>query len=357
MTGAAGKRRACFGKPAVCRRTRGGFAVAMVVLLLFAISLAAATGYQLVRLEAELALQARNSTESLAAARAGLERYAAEHLGVPDDSTSYVVGDASVVVRTRLLAALDSVTDLYLLEAEGSASDPRLPGGETRSLVRQYARLHKDPVNVIAAVLLPSASTRVRFLGTVDGRDQASPADCLVGGAQDVAGVANIGGATEEFGGDLDGAPPSLVLADFDEVVDTARVRWDVISDPTFPVAIDGGIPDFGSIPVDSFPVVRVTDNLTAGWGDSGRGVLIVPGRFRIGNGFSWDGIILAGDVGDLSGFASEVRGAIIGGLDGPERSEDILFTDIRYDACNVWFSNRSLAYLELLAPTWWEDL
>ena len=71
----------CSGTPWPAQ-DRGGFVMVMVVFLLFAVAVAGATGYQLVSAEAALASGAGEAQEALAAARAGLERYVGEHIGV-----------------------------------------------------------------------------------------------------------------------------------------------------------------------------------------------------------------------------------------------------------------------------------
>ena len=61
---------------------RAGFALALVVLLLFAIAVAGATGYQIVHGAWRMAVQSTEGQTALGLARAGLQRFTAEQVGV-----------------------------------------------------------------------------------------------------------------------------------------------------------------------------------------------------------------------------------------------------------------------------------
>jgi hypothetical protein len=254
----------------------GGFVMVMVVLLLFAIAVAGATGYQLVAVEADLASGAEESQTALAAARAGLERYVGEHVGVPGDTTTYVIADADVYVVPRRVVAYDSVAkpDVYLIEAVAELEDPRHPEAPARRTVRQYARLNKRPVRTTAALM--SVAGTVVTTDTVRGTDQALggargaeidkwTGDCkAAAAAQSVIGVAALSTSTTgstantTFGTQARVAYPSAAA-----VLDTAGLRWSVLKDASFPIPYTGTWPNFAALPADSFPVVRVTGNLT----------------------------------------------------------------------------------------------
>lgn len=339
---------------------RGGFAVVVVVFLLFAVAIAAAVGYQVVQLEGELATQHRDATRARTVAQAGLERYLGEHLGVPADSVVYLVSGDTAMITTRKVAEVDSVTDLYLIRSAGRVADVRWGGAPASRTVSQYALLHKDPIGIHAALLAAVNVVQVRNGGQVDGRDQASPTECSVGGAYDQAGIMNLVDVNDSPGGQVWGSPDEIQLADFDAVLDSARLRWDVLQDPSFPVEHDGSPPSWWSLPSDSFPVVRASENLTGDFLWSGQGVLIVPGEFDVGWYFRWEGIVLAGSLdSQLRTFfgGSGIEGMLIGGLDGQQGSVQIRSFDIEYHSCNALAASASLAYFEALEGGWWEDL
>lgn len=336
----------------------------MVVLLLFAVGVAGAAAYQVVQVEAELAIGSEEASDALDVARGGLQRYLAESLGPPDTAV-YALGRGTATVIPRRMAALDAETDLYLLRSEGSVSDPRYPDSPARRVASQYAYLHKAPVEVDAALM--AAYNNIQITGEsypteVNGDDASTVAQCPQGGGAPIIGVGNTGAPpVVSAGGVLAGAPAHADLGNSVAVRDSAEVRWSVLQNAQQPVGIwDGTMPDFGSLPSDSFPVVRMAGNYT-GSTIYGRGVLIVPGTFSIGGfgTFHWEGIILAGSLGDLSGtYWSTVTGALVAGLDGGGiTSVTLQNTAIKFDRCHVIAANRNIAYLEPLDATWWEGL
>lgn len=343
------------------RGSRGGFAVAIVVLLLFAIAMSGATAYQLVRIEAELSNQARAGNGALAAATAGLDRFVATSLGVPADSTTYPVGDGNVVVTARRVAVRNATTDVYLLRAEGSAVDPRHPDSPARRAVSQYALLHKEPVNDAAALLI-TGSVVLTSNGTVRGNDQAAPGECTQAGNDHIVGIMTSGDAFAGYGaGTWNGDPREINLPATQAAIDSLKARWDVLQDPSFDIPFwDSGVmPDFEDLPADSFYVMRATHDLDATSAKSGWGVLIVPGALRLGNDFTWKGIILAGSAPDLttaSDHPATVSGLLAVGLDGPHPDVYFSGTQASYNSCITAKANAALAHLELIEGTWTDE-
>lgn len=341
-------------------RDREGFALAMVVLLLFAVAVAGATGYQLVSAEAQLSSATEEAAEALSVARAGLQRYVGEHIGPPGDTVAYLIGDGSVSVTQRRIADTDSDTGMYLLEAVGQVADPRHPESPARRTVRQYARLREMPANDIGAVLSVATVVRLRNPATVTGLDNSTTAQCPEGGTTGVYGVVNRGSANPMPGTTLAGSPAQTLAAmSVGELLDSAGVRWSALQDPDFPVPHDGDWPDFTSMPTDSVPVIRVHGNFVGTTANSGWGALIVTGDFTIGGAFSWNGIILAGSSSELesnSTLPSTIQGTLMTGLDGVDQTQlDVRYTTIQYNHCNVRRANAALAHFELVDGTRWE--
>ncbi len=318
--------------------------------------------------EAALASGAGEAQEALAAARAGLERYVGEHIGVAGDTATYVVGDADVTVAQRRLANVDDNTDVYLLEAVGEVVDARFPNSPARRTVRQYANFHKMPVNPKAALMSPNNNVWVRdgngsYPSRVIGDDASSVGQCVNGGGAGVAGIAGAYAPTVDPGDtELTGSPNSVDVGDVAALIDTAQVRWPVLEDPNFPIAIDVPIvswPNFAALPADSFPVVRWNGDFSASFFRSGRGALIVTGTISFSLGFVWDGIILAGGATDLAAssfWGSDVNGVVAVGLDGGAPGQVTLrYATIQYHECNVRDANLSLAFFELVDGSRWE--
>lgn len=105
--------------------SRAGFALAVVVFLLFAVGMASATGYAVVSLEADMSMQGEEATEAATIARAGLERYFGEHLGIPDDTTTYAIGNGTVYISARMVAPVDTADgiNMYLVTARSEVAN------------------------------------------------------------------------------------------------------------------------------------------------------------------------------------------------------------------------------------------
>lgn len=344
-------------------RGRRGFVLAVVVFLLFAVGMASTVAFNLVQMEWHMAAGGREALEASALARSGLERYVAERIGIPVED-SYAIGGARVTVTPQRVRRIDDRTELWYLEARASVADPRYPDDPAVRTAGMMARLHTQPVSRVAAVVASAPAVRVEsswgfFGGVIAGYDQSTPGGCASGGSEDVAAVLSRDTAVfVESGSTVVGVPGQLQVGTHDAVADLAGVRWDVLSDPSFPVAHDGSMPPWWTMAADSFPVVRHDGDLRADWSWSGRGVLIVTGAFQPYWGFWWEGIILAGSFDDRYPFTPlELRGMLVTGLNGSgEASVDFKgFTDIRYHSCNVASANRALAYLEPLENASWE--
>jgi hypothetical protein len=339
---------------------RGGFVLVLVVLMLFAISVAGAAGYLVVSTELNMAKHAGQGAEALSVARAGLQRFVAEQLGVVGDSVSYAIGDGVALVTTRRVSRRDSITDVYYIRSEGTLVDVFTPATPARRVVGAYAVHHRRPLRHHGAFMVSATETYARgAAGVISGNDASTDPSCPGSGTPPLYGPitgAIAGGATGALsGGILEGTPPGEAWGGgFAAAYDSVALRWDILSDPTFPVDFDGVLPDYGSIPSDSFPVVRVNGYFNPGSTWSGRGLLIVNGELDAASGFVWEGIVLAGSVDDI--HEGQVRGMLVGGLDGPNPYSTVYWEGtIRYYSCLVNGANESLSYMELLDNTLFE--
>jgi hypothetical protein len=339
---------------------RGGFVLVLVVMMLFAISVASATGYIVVNSEFDMARHSDEGAEALSTARAGLHRFVAEQLGVVGDNVSYAVGTGVAVITTRKLAVVDSDTDLYYVRSEGLVSNIFTPSTPARRVVGAYAYHHRRPMPNLAAMVLTSGRAGEGSGGTVIGNDQNGDSDCTAaaGPGPNIAGVIARSSAL----GTPQGSPASLAGASqyntYAEIYNEVRLRWDVLAHASFPVDYVNTAPNWATLPASEFPVSRVNGNLTGsggGW-TNGRGVLIVTGTFDVGSGFDWYGIVLAGYVDDI--LEGHIDGLFVGGLNAQNLEPDVVFDgggSVRYYSCYVWAANESLSYLELLRDTEWE--
>lgn len=340
-------------------RGEGGFVLAMVVMLLFAIAVAGTTGYLVVNNEFALADAARDSHEALAVARAGLQRFTAEQLGRVADSAQYAIGNGIVSVTAHKVVEQDSVNHLYYLEAHASVTDPRVPDLPTSRVVGAYGWHRLRPIPHKGAVWISGGTSYMYPYyddAVIDGSDHATASDCSGGGTSGVAGLVRVQGLSylsSTYSYSVSGSPSSVTYPSFSAFADSTGIRWDILQDPDFPVDAEGWPPpDFDALPADSFPVWRYDGNLTATYTSSGRGVLIVTGTLYVYGNFTWDGIILAGTYryswSTYGGPSPVFNGMVIGGLDGPNVQFVNYGGTYNYHSCNVYAANLALSYLEL---------
>lgn len=329
---------------------QGGFVVAFVVLMLFAISVTAATGYLVVASEWRLASFSSGGGEARVAARAALERFVAEQLGAVDDSASYALGGSIAVVSARKVFTRDADTDVYFVRSSATVSDPFTPDVPARRTVGAFAVHHRHPLPAYAAVVVGVDTLRVVGAGEVDGRDLDGPNDCAVGNAPPLIGAIATAVVDEDTPTAIMGSPDTRVWSGgASAVADSIGLRWDILSDPDFPIEFENQLPNYSDLPVDSFPLVRYDGWVSADF--QGRGVLLVDGVFDPTNTFVWDGIVIAAEIDD--GVEGEIRGLLVVGLDGPNTYSSVDFQmTVRYSSCNVDSAGAVLGYLELLANT-----
>jgi hypothetical protein len=346
--------------------TQSGFAVIVVVFLLFAIGVSAATTYQVVRLEDTLAGLASDSERAGVAAAAGAMAFlGAAVRGVPGD-TVFTVDDGTayppeVQVMARRMVDAWAWEDLYVVRSRGRVTDPRFFAYPALREVVMYARLRTPPLERIGA-LVSTAFTSVSIgpSFTVSGNDAAPNGACDPAGT-DIPGLArgssSLSGGGNVQGGDTSYGSPAAVLAAL------ALPDWSSLASPDYRADYEfsGSTWTFPSVGPGVYPVIRVSGDMTASGTKSGRGVLIVTGQLVLGDNFSWDGIVLAGDLGSSTASGTEVRGILIGGVStyastlslsgggpGPAASS------IRYHSCNVLDAGRSMGVLNPEPQSWW---
>ncbi len=344
------------------RRGEEGFALALVVLLLFAIAMMGAAGYQMVRTEFIQAQHAAENGQALAVAQGGLRWFMGSHRGLVPDSTGYSINGGTATITTRKVATLSEAEDLYLVRCRGEYTDPRLPQVPATRTVAQYATFRKIPMNGVAPVMTTAGRWRVRgssYPGYVTGVDQATSGQCAGAPRATIAGALSRTQVTTSGSGTVVGSPTGITLGSFQNVVDSVDLDWNIYSDPTFPVDYDDTWPNFSSLPSDSFPVVRVTGNFSPNWSKWGRGVLIITGELRIPSFsfWSWNGIVMAGDVQNVGGWDFfTIYGALVAGMGSSMGNVDMDNGGIYYHSCYVYWAGLSLSHLTPLENGWWEE-
>lgn len=338
------------GGAAARASAEAGFVLAFVVFMLFAVSIAGVTGYMVVASEFSLAKGNSDGAEALTVARAGLERFVAEQLGAMPDTVSFALGDGVAVVTARKVFEQDSITDLYYIKSDATVNDIFTPNTPARRVVGAYATHRRRPLPHHATVMIGANRIEVDNGGEAHGQDYKTISDCSGGDADTITGAIARLSLYEDDSDDIQGSPQWETWGGGSaEMLDSIKVRWDVLSDPQFPVDYVNTMPNFATLPADSFPVIRYTGWM--GTGANGRGVLIVDGVFDPWSSFSWDGIIIARHVDDI--IQGDIDGLLIGGIDGANMYSTVyLWTDVNYHSCFVYAANESLSYLELMPNT-----
>lgn len=347
-------------------RDRGGFALALVVLMLFAIAVAGAAGYQVVSSEFTLAQQNRDGQEALAVARAGLERFIGEQIGDVGASVSYAIGDGVASVTARKVLVENESSHLYYVQSVGEVADPRMPLLPARRTVGTYVWHRRNPIPPKAAMVLTGGQVRLygngppfyySYSSNVSGTDHATAVQCTGGGSAPTYGIGTAG-SIATYGGSYSGTPSNADThyANFQQVYDTLGVRWDILTNPSFPVDYNDTWPDFATLLAlnpNAYPIIRINGNFNA-WGSyySGQGVLIVTGRLVLLNDFVWNGIIMAGNFYYSSGGSSaipQVNGMLIGGMAASNPTSYLIYADFNFHSCNFKKANEALSYLEVV--------
>ena len=337
---------------------RGGFVLALVVLLLFGIGVAGAAGYQVVLSEALLSVHAKETQTALSIARAGLRSFIGKQIGIHDDTVIYSIEGGDAVVTARLVSVIDDFQTLYLLESEGVYTDPTFTGSPARRTVFQYAVKREVALNHVAMMTQVTGDLYVEDDAHIDGNDGASSGACEQSSVDLTALIMGSGSVTIQSGDDpIDGPNPEVVsLGSSSAALDAIGINWAVLTATNFPVDYEDTWPSC-ALPADSFTVTRFNGNLSAPSSVCGQGVLIVTGDFTGGDGFQWDGILLAGHIVTTNNNY-RIDGLVVGGLDGNgtlTRLDDN--THIDYHRCYAFQAGRRLSHFVAVGSTWWEEM
>ena len=330
---------------------RSGFVLALVILLLLGIAVAAAAGYQVVLNEALLSVHAKETQTALSIARAGLRSYIGKQIGVHKDTVAYSIEGGDAVVTARLIVE-DDFESLYLLSSEGVYTDPTFTGAAARRTVHQWAVKREVALDHFAAMTQVSGNLTVNSGVTVSGNTSAGTC------TQDPVNIvgAALGSGSLTTSGSLSGDPNSVVLGSMAAAMDSLGLDWAVLTDPNFPVDYEDTWPSC-SLPADSFTVTRFNGGASPSAGVCGRGVLIVTGHLYPGDGFTWDGIVLAGHIESTTNDYT-IDGLLVVGLDGFSNATVLSSgIDISYDHCNAFWAGKRLSHFQPVSSTWWEEM
>lgn len=338
--------------PGPSLRAEGGFALAVVILLLFAVGIAGAAAYQVVSLEHRLAGFSDDGERAQVIAEAGANRFFGDATsGLPPD-TDYAVDGGEAQVSSRRGLFLGPWEERYRILSVGRVTDPRFFDAPAIREVARYGRFRAPPFAVMAPFVTTAQAVTVAGTFTVDGSDYA-PSAGAGSCRQSQAGwepLYNLvaGGPVSGVGSALNLGSPAAVLAAL------GAPAWSALTDPDYPVDCEGPPGSCASPP--PFPVYRVAGNFTASPDPSfNQGVLIVGGTITFQAGFIWNGIILSGGITNpVDAIGMEIRGVVAAGFSSPPASLTLSNGSILFHSCNVAAAGRSMGVLNPESLSFW---
>jgi len=340
------------------RSDERGFVLGVVLFALVALTLSVSGAFVIAQSEGETAAGQREEARAFHLAQAGLSLFM-NRRGLPPDSVVYQLGGGRVVVRAALIAWTSPHVAVYEIRSQAEVSTPRNRTLPTRRTVRQLARLDRQGVKPVAGV---ATTARGFYLMNdyINGTDNSSSGSCPSAVRGDAGGVLVGSAGPHSWNSGIWGSPRFVFESDAAAIQARLGVRWNELTDSTQTFQYElpsGSWPNFGSLPWYDYPAIRVQGDFVASSTRSGRGVLIVTGDLTFGDGFAWDGIILAGDLPPTTADI-DIRGMIASGFKPGARTLLDLRdrVDIRYDSCKVWRANAAIARWRPLPNTWVEQ-
>lgn len=366
------------------KSNRPGFGIPMVILVMFMLVGAVASGFAMLSGETAADDSTLRSEAAFALAETGLQQGLRNRTGlglsaVPPaggDSVRITLADGYAdIVTTRLRAAVGTtVPALFLVRSRGVTTRTGVANsGNATQMASSFATFQQMTMTVQSAMTGINGIDKAGNSGAISGVDQCPVASGGTGNTLPAVAVPDDPGYSGQTG-PLIGTPKIQSMgADPEEAADAVPFDWDAIVNdnaitPEFDIPANGtGFPSttwFNNNP-SRWPVIIVRNgpfpntefSLTA----DGRGLLIVFGDIRLnGSGAGWDGIILVG--GRLrSNGTNEVQGATITGLNVKlgYSVDDNDVNDLNgtkqflYNSCNVSSSLASMGSLRVYQNSW----
>ncbi len=360
------------------RHDQNGFALAATLLALLALTAISTAGFLLSHTDLRVSENHRSSVDAFYMADAGLANYLARG-NVSTDTQVYHFPSGSTYVWGERLVGVDDASALWRVLSRGAYTRPDGLGA-TRMLSRTVLEA-PAPFNLYAAVVAPGGLNKNGAAGLVSGMDAATPADCSIGGTQDVAGlVVPPGGLrtrgllnartpsstsatqTRGFAGNPAVDSSSIAMA----MLQATKIPWQSLISGNYVgfdyVVSQTGYPSFRSqVAPGDWPVILIDQpgyqmNPTM----SGRGTLVVLNDVTLSGNLQWDGLILVGDDVTSNG-KQKVRGAVVAGLNlllnqasaNPVQANGNW--DLQYHSCNIQLALRGLGPMVEEPGTWSE--
>ena len=361
------------------RQDQDGFALAATLLALFALTAIATAGFLVSHTDLQVSENHRSSVDAFYMADAGLANYLARG-NVSTDTQVYTFSSGSTYVWGERLVGVDDASALWRVLSRSAYTQP--DGLGATRMVSTSVFEGPAPFNLYAAVVAPGGLNKNGAAGLVSGIDAATPADCSIGGTQNVAGLVVPPGGLEARGlldasrlSSTSGAQPTRGFAG-NPAVDSSRVAMAMLQATQIPwqslisgqyvgfdyVVSQTGYPNFRSqVAQGDWPVILVDQpGYRMSPRMSGRGTLIVLNDLTLSGNLQWDGLILVGDDVTSDGRQT-VRGAVVSGLNlllGQPAVDPVQANgnwNFQYHSCNIRLALRGLGPMVEEPSTWAE--
>ena len=365
---------------------RPGFALPMVVLVMFLLVGAVASGFAMLSGERASDDATLQSEAAFALAETGLQQGLCNRSGlglaaVPPAGVESVRvtldGGYADIITTRLRAPVGTtVPALYLVRSRGvNQRSGTANAGDAVQMASAFATFQEMTMTVQSAMTGINGIDKAGNSGTISGVDQCPVGSGGSGTTLPAVAVPADPGYSGQTG-PLEGTPKIQTIgADPEEAADAVPFDWDAIVNdnaitPDFDIPASGsGFPATSwftnAANVNKWPIIIVRNgpfpNTEFSLTSDGRGLLIVFGDIRLnGSGAGWEGIILVG--GRLrSNGTNEVQGATITGLNVKlgYTVDDNDVNDLNgtkqflYNSCNVKQSLSAMGSLRVYQNSW----
>ena len=365
-------------------RSRGGFALPLVILVLLILVGALAAGFGMLSSERGADDASVQAQAAAALAETGLQQGLRNRPGlglsaVPPAGTEstrvMLTGGYADIVTTTLRAAVGtSVPALYLVRARGVRTVTGTAGtGNAIAMASAFATFQAMTMTVQSAMTGINGIKKTGASGDISGVDQCPIASGGTGATVAAVAVPDFPGYSGSLA-PLTGSPKvkslgataavasTTVPFDWSDIVSGSAITPDFLSTSAgvgFPTTawFTANPTRYPTIIVNNGPSPNVEFVLTT----FGRGLLIVYGDLRLnGNTAGWDGIIITGGKITSNG-TNQVSGATITGLN-VKLGYSVTASDVDdlngtkkylYNSCNVRSALTSLGALRVYQNTW----
>lgn len=366
------------------RAKRAGFALPMVILVLFILVGALASGFAILSGERAADDATIQAQAAAALAESGLQQGLRNRpgLGLPaippagvESTRVTLAGGYTDIVTTRMRAASGTtIPALYLVRARGVRTITGVAGaGNATAMSSAFASFQQMTMTVASAMTGINGITKAGASGNISGVDACPAASGGTGLTLPAVAVPTVPGYVGSLT-PLTGTPKVQSLGATAAVASTSvPFDWaDIVSGsaitPDFTSTAGGvGFPStawftanptrWPTIIVNNGPSPDTEFTLNA----FGRGLLIVYGSLRLnGNTAGWDGIIITGGRIRSNG-GNQVSGAVITGLN-VKLGYVVTASDMNdlngnkeylYNSCNVNSALSALGSLRVYQNTW----